>query len=157
MICFCIIESWKKIWILNPFLNNSGFDNIQKSWNMTFSVCISMTISVMPANFLYILFQSWSKKTILVLTVWCCHDSHGSTTTPGLYLSVSHGTMHSFRPIIYLSSIIHHWVVLSSALSLSGHPTTSFHLSSPTQAAPAAAHIPAHQENPILELNTPLT
>ena len=118
MICFCIIESWKKIWILNPFLNNSGFDNIQKSWNMTFSVCISMTISVMPANFLYILFQSWSKKTILVLTVWCCHDSHGSTTTPGLYLSVSHGTMHSFRPIIYLSSIIHHWVVLSTALSL---------------------------------------
>ena len=85
---------------------------------MTFSVCISMTISVMPANFLYILFQSGSKKTILVFTVWCCHDSHGSTTTPGLYLSVSHGTMHSFRPIIYLSSIIHHWVVLSSALSL---------------------------------------
>ena len=38
--------------------------------------------------------------------------------------------MHSFRPIIYLPSIIHHWVVLShGGLLRSLWPTTSFHLS----------------------------
>ena len=47
-----------------------------------------------------------------------------------LLLTVSRYTMHSFRPIIYLSSIIHHWVVLShGGLLRSLWPTTSFHLS----------------------------
>ena len=47
-----------------------------------------------------------------------------------LLLTVSRYTMHSFRPIIYLLSIIHHWVVLSHGRLLrSLWPTTSFHLS----------------------------
>ena len=47
-----------------------------------------------------------------------------------LLLTVSRYTMHSFRPIIYLPSIIHHWVVLShGGLLRSLWPTTSFHLS----------------------------
>ena len=49
------------------------------------------------------------------------HDMRDHCPIPAcICVSATALTMHGFRPIIYLSSIIHHWVVLSSpALSLS--------------------------------------